>query len=183
MVPFGEYVPLGRFFPFVSKMVEGIGDFSPGVHATPLDVGQTRVGLLVCSDAVFPELAREYVRNGARILVNITNDAWFGRTSAPYQHLSQATFRAVETRTPLLRAANTGISAIIDQNGHIRTMTALFEEGFRTGEVSSGAGDSIYLRIGDAPAWFCVATLAGIVVLILFRRRKNNEFTTPSSKE
>jgi len=172
LVPFGEYVPLGRFFPFVDKLVEGIGDFSPGERATPLEVGRARAGLLVCSDAIFPELAREYVRNGARILVNITNDAWFGRSSAPYQHLSQTAFRAVETRTPLVRAANTGISAIIDQNGHIRSMTPLFEEGFRTAEIAGGTGESAYLRYGDLFARICVAILAVIVILILVNRRK-----------
>lgn len=172
LVPFGEYVPLGRFFPFISKLVVGIGDFSPGERAMPLNVGKTQAGLLVCYECIFPELAREYVRNGARILVNITNDAWFGKSSAPYQHLSIATFRAVETRTPLVRAANTGVTAIIDQNGHIRSMTALFEEGFRTGEVIPGSGDTIYLRIGDVPAWLCVALMGGIVLLVGFKRRK-----------
>lgn len=165
LVPFGEYVPLGRFFPFISKLVVGIGDFSPGEHATPMAIGQTQAGLLVCYEAIFPELAREYVRNGARVLINITNDAWFGKSSAPHQHLSIAAFRAVETRTPLIRAANTGISAIIDQNGHIRAMTGLFEEAFKTGEISPGTADSLYLRIGDTPAWLCVALTAGIVFL------------------
>lgn len=172
MVPFGEYVPLGRFFPFVSKLVTGIGDFSPGEHATPLPIGRTQAGLLVCYEVVFPELARDYVRNGARILINITNDAWFGNSSAPYQHLSIATFRAVETRTPLIRAANTGITAIIDQNGHIRTMTGLFEETYKTGEVSPGTADSLYLRIGDIPAWICVVLMAGIVLTTWTKSRK-----------
>ena len=151
LVPFGEYVPLKRLLPFVNKLVEGIGDFSPGEHAVPLDVGRTRAGLLVCYEGIFPEIAREYVRNGARILVNITNDAWYGRSSAPFQHFSIAVFRAVETRTPLIRAANTGITAIIDQNGHIRTMSNLFQEDFRTGEIKPGSGDSLYLKIGDSP--------------------------------
>ncbi len=173
LVPLGEYVPLGRFLPFINRIVAGIGDFSPGEHATPLDVGRTRAGLLVCYEGIFPELAREYVRNGARILVNITNDAWFGRSSAPYQHLSITVFRAVETRTPLVRAANTGITAIVDQNGHIRTMTGLFVEGFLTGEIRPGSGDSLYLKIGDAPAWLCVLLSAGIVGLAWFRQRKH----------
>jgi apolipoprotein N-acyltransferase len=178
LVPYGEYVPLGGYFPFIGKFVVGIGDFSPGEHATPLNVGQTRAGLLVCYECAFPELAREYVRNGARILVNITNDAWFGRSSAPYQHLSIAAFRAVETRTPLVRAANTGVTAIIDQNGHIRAMTALFEEGYLTGEVTPGGADSVYLRIGDAPAWLCVALMAGIVLLAGLKQRSNRSAQT-----
>ena len=175
LVPFGEYVPMKHLLPFVSKLVVGIGDFSPGEHAAPLNVGQTQAGLLVCYEAIFPELAREYVRNGARILVNITNDAWYGRSSAPYQHFSIAVFRAVETRTPLLRAANTGITAIVDQNGHVRTMTGLFVEDFRTGEVRPGSGDSLYLRIGDAPAWLCVLLSSGVAGLAWFRQRKNGQ--------
>jgi apolipoprotein N-acyltransferase len=165
LVPFGEYVPLKRLLPFVDKLVVGIGDFSAGERATPLNIGRTEAGLLVCYEGIFPELARDYVRNGARILVNITNDAWYGRSSAPYQHFSIAVFRAVETRTPMLRAANTGITAIIDQNGHIRTMTGLFVEGFRTGEVRPGSGDSLYMRIGDSPAWLCVLLTIGTIAL------------------
>lgn len=171
LVPFGEYVPLGRYFPFISKMVVGIGDFSPGERAITLPVGQTQVGALICAEAVFPEVAREYVRAGARILVNITNDAWFGRSSAPYQHLSIAAFRAVETRTPMIRSANTGVTAIIDQNGHIRNMTGLFVEGFRTGEVRPGTGDSLYTKIGDAAALLCVVLTAGIIVFYWARRK------------
>jgi apolipoprotein N-acyltransferase len=172
LVPFGEYVPLGRFFPFISKMVVGIGDFSPGERAVPLMAGQTPVGTMICAEAVFPELGRAYVNNGARILANITNDAWFGSTSAPYQHLSIAAFRAVETRTPLVRAANTGVTAIVDQNGHINTMTGLFVEGFRIGEVRPGSGNTIYLKIGDSAAWLCVILTAGIAGLA-WRGRNN----------
>jgi apolipoprotein N-acyltransferase len=175
LVPFGEYVPLGNFFPFVTKLVAGIGDFSPGERATPLSVSKTQVGLLVCAEAVFPEVARAYVNNGARILANITNDAWFGRSSAPYQHLSIAVFRAIETRTPLIRAANTGITAFVDQNGHINTMTGLFVEGFRVADVRPGSGDSIYLKIGDAPAWLCVLMTFGITAMALFRRRRSQQ--------
>jgi apolipoprotein N-acyltransferase len=173
LVPFGEYVPLGRFFPFISKLVVGIGDFSPGERAIPLMAGQTPIGTMICAEAVFPELGRAYVNNGARILANITNDAWFGRTSAPYQHLSIAAFRAVETRTPLIRAANTGVTAIVDQNGHISTMTGLFVEGFRIGEVRPGSGNSLYLKIGDTGAWLCVFLTAGIAWLAWFKRRKS----------
>jgi apolipoprotein N-acyltransferase len=172
LVPFGEYVPLNRLLPFVNKLVVGIGDFSPGEHAVLLDVGRTRVGLLVCYEGIFPELAREYVRNGARILVNITNDAWYGRSSAPFQHFSIAVFRAVETRTPLLRAANTGITAIIDQNGHISTMSNLFQEDFRTSEIKPGSGDSLYLKIGDSPAWLCVIMTSVVVLFAWFRRER-----------
>ncbi len=172
LVPFGEYVPLGNILTFINKIVVGIGDFAPGERAVPLDTGKVKLGIQVCYEVIFPELARQYVQAGARVLVAITNDAWFGRSSAPYQHLAISTFRAVETRTPLIRAANTGVTAIVDQNGYISTMTGIFVEGYRTGEVKPGSGSSLYLTIGDAPAWLCVLITAGIA-LFVWTKRKN----------
>jgi apolipoprotein N-acyltransferase len=181
LVPLGEYIPLGNILTFINKLVVGIGDFAPGEQAVTLDTGKTKLGVQVCYEVIFPELARQYVLAGARILVAITNDAWFGRSSAPYQHLSIAVFRAVETRTPLIRAANTGITAIVDQNGHIRTMTGLFVEGYRTGEVTPGSGKSLYLTIGDLPAWLCVFLTAAIALAGFLRRtdKKQGEHDVP----
>ncbi len=180
LVPFGEYVPLARLLPFVHKLVHGIGDFVPGTSARPLDAGGTPLGVLVCYEAIFPELARAQVNNGSRILVNITNDAWFGRSSAPWQHLAMAAFRAVETRTPLVRAANTGITAMVDQNGHIREMTPLFKEAVMVGDVTPGSADAPYLRLGDLFAQTCL----GLTVCILlgqwwWRRRRATPPQTP----
>ncbi|WP_041263011.1 apolipoprotein N-acyltransferase [Citrifermentans bemidjiense] len=158
LVPFGEYVPLASLLPFVNKLVEGIGDFSPGKGATPLKTGNGKIGVLVCFEGIFPEVARAYVENGATMLVNITNDAWFGRSSAPYQHLSMTVFRAVENRVPLVRAANTGISSVIDSKGHIRGMTPLFEEATLSGEVRMGTGGTFYSRYGDIFALLCLGT-------------------------
>lgn len=176
LVPFGEYVPLGNVLTFINKIVVGIGDFAPGEKAVLLDAGGTKLGTQVCYEVIFPELARQYVRAGARVLVAITNDAWFGRSSAPYQHLSISVFRAIETRTPLIRAANTGITAIVDKNGHISTMTGLFVEGYRTGEIEPGSGQSLYLTIGDAPALLCLLLTAGVALLAWRKHKtKNNE--------
>jgi apolipoprotein N-acyltransferase len=178
LVPFGEYVPLGSILTFINKLVVGIGDFAPGEKAVPLDMGSTKLGIQVCYEIIFPELARQYVNAGARVLVAITNDAWFGKSSAPYQHLAISTFRAVETRTPLIRAANTGVTAIVDQNGHISSMTGIFVEGFRTGEIQPGSGTSLYLAIGDTPAWLCVLVTAGIALFAWFKRKNTADFTT-----
>jgi apolipoprotein N-acyltransferase len=172
LVPFGEYVPLQKMLPFVNKLVAGIGDFSPGTKAVPLNTGKGEIGVLICFEGIFPELARDYVRAGSRLLVNITNDAWFGRSSAPYQHLSMTVFRAVENRVPLVRAANTGISAVIDSKGHIRGMTPLFKETFLAGEVHYGTRRTLYNRIGDMFAWICLMVTTGIVVKI-YRKRNN----------
>jgi len=179
LVPLGEYIPLGRFLTFINKLVVGIGDFSPGESAVPLDTGNTKLGIQVCYEVIFPELARQYVQAGARVLVAITNDAWFGRSSAPYQHLAISTFRAIETRTPLIRAANTGVTAIVDHNGYISTMTGLFVEAYRTGEIKPGSGQSLYLTIGDTPAWLCVVLTAGIALFAWFTQKKQGATHVP----
>ena len=170
LVPFGEYVPLAALFPFVNKLVAGIGDFSAGKSALPLQTSSGKIGVLVCFEGIFPEIARAYVRAGAGVLVNITNDAWFGKSSAPYQHLSMTVFRAVENRVPLVRAANTGISAVIDSKGHIRGMTPLFEEATLGAEVRLGGGGSFYSRKGDLFALFCLGACL-IILLACFRKR------------
>jgi apolipoprotein N-acyltransferase len=171
LVPFGEYVPLARLLPFVNKLVEGIGDFSPGAAPSPLDTGKAKIGILVCFEGIFPELSRAYVRAGGRLLVNITNDAWFGRSSAPYQHLSMTVFRAVENRVPLVRAANSGISSIIDSRGHIRSMTQIFKETYLSGEVKLGDRVSVYTRFGDLFAFACLGGGA-LIVAFSFRKKK-----------
>lgn len=168
LVPFGEYVPLGRLLPFVNKLVAGIGDFSPGM-VNPLPMNGDRVGVLVCFEGIFPELARDYVRQGSNLLVNITNDAWFGRSSAPFQHLAMIRFRAVENRIWLARAANTGVSAFIAPSGRITAQTQIFSPGFLRGEVTTGAGLTLYTRIGDLlPVLFL---LLSIFWLVKTRRR------------
>lgn len=171
LVPFGEYVPLGSLLPFVNKMVAGIGDFSPGAGAVPLRLNGTRLGVLICFEGIFPEIARKYVAAGAGVLVNITNDAWFGRSSAPYQHLSMMVFRAVENRVPLVRAANTGISSVIDSKGHILGMTPLFEEAALSGEIRAGGGLSFYNRYGDLFAYACLLASAGLALYLLLPRK------------
>jgi len=169
LVPFGEYVPLAKMLPFVHKLVVGIGDFSPGTDTVPLSIKKCKLGVLICFEGIFPEISRGYVRAGSKLLVNITNDAWYGRSSAPYQHLSMSVFRAVENRVPLVRAANTGITAIIDSRGHFHGMTQLFKEAYLTGEVRMGETETIYTRYGDIFAGFCLAL--AIVISALSMRR------------
>lgn len=157
LVPFGEYVPLAKLLPFVKKMVQGIGDFSPGKAVTPLVAPFGKMGVLVCFEGIFPEISRQYVLDGAGLLVNITNDAWFGDSSAPYQHLSMTVFRAVENRVPLVRSANTGITAFIDSRGHVQGMTRLFREALLTGSIRMGSTRTFYTARGDVFSWFCCA--------------------------
>lgn len=128
LVPFGEYVPLKNIFPFISKLASGIGDFSPGTSAEPLHTQDLALGVLICYEAIFPELAQNRVASGANLFVNISNDAWYGRSSAPNQHLDLTILRAVEQNRSILRATNTGISALIDAKGRVHSPTTLFTE-------------------------------------------------------
>jgi apolipoprotein N-acyltransferase len=162
LVPFGEYVPWKGLLFFVDKLVQAAGDFASGEEAVVLDMLPARVGILICYEAIFPKLSRDLVNAGANLLVNITNDAWFGRSSAPYQHLSMAVFRSVENRVPMARCANTGISGFIDSRGRILQATSLFEDATMLASIHLGKGESLYTRYGDWFAWSClVLTLLG----------------------
>ncbi len=171
LVPFGEYVPLKRFLPFIHKLTEGVGDFAEGPGAIPIKFEGGGIGTLICYESIFPEIARLSVRNGATVLANITNDAWFGYTSAPYQHFEMAVLRAVENRVYLLRAANTGISAVIDPAGRVRKKTALFERTDIIDDIRlKDGGLTFYTLWGDIFAYGCIA-LSGIFVIAGLSRR------------
>lgn len=173
LVPFGEYVPFGPMLSFVDKLVEGPGMFSPGESSRPLAVAGEKAGPLICYEAIFPSLARTMAQQGASFLINITNDAWFGRTSAPHQHLTMARLRAVETRLPLVRAANTGISAVIHPDGRVTHRTALFEEAVRVADLQWAAVDTPYRRYGDVFALACLALSAlGLLLEVTLRSRR-----------
>lgn len=126
LVPFGEYVPGGRWFPFLTKLVPGEYEFRSSTHTTPLQLQDMAMGVLICYEAIFPELAQARVAQGANILVNISNDAWFGRSSAPQQHLYLAVLRAVEQNRALVRGTNTGISTFIAPHGALGTRGDMF---------------------------------------------------------
>ena len=150
LVPFGEYVPMKRFLPFVQRLVVAAGDFLPGDKVAPLKFPKAAAGVLICFESIFPELGRELTANGATLLVNLTNDAWYGMSSAPFQHFSMAVFRAVENRRPVIRAANTGISAFILPNGKIVEQSDLFKEALLTREIPlPDPGLTLYTRWGD----------------------------------
>ena len=172
LVPYGEYVPLRKFFPFVGKLVAGVGDFRQGQGFYPLVLNNRRLGILICYEGIFPEAARDYKLKRANLLVNITNDAWFGETSAPYQHLSMTVFRAIENRLFLVRAANTGISAIIDPRGDILLQSKLFERSALNGSIKIVDEKSFYAAYGDVFVFVCAAFLLAIFILVLKRRTK-----------
>jgi apolipoprotein N-acyltransferase len=159
LVPFGEYVPLSRFLPFIRPLVESVGDFASGRKTTGpvvFDMPWGKFGVLICYEIIFPELNREFIRNGAEFLVTITNDAWFGKTSAPFQHFSMATFRAIENRVFVARAANTGISGIIDSTGKVLAQTEIFSPQLITGDIVLRGPRTLYTRYGDLFAYGCL---------------------------
>lgn len=166
LVPFGEYVPFGKLFFFINKLVSGVGDFSPGM-VKPLAINGYDLGVLICYEAIFPELARDYVQKGSDLLINLTNDAWFGRSSAPRQLLDMTRMRAIENRIWIARAANTGISALISPAGDILQETSLFVEGTIVGPVGLGAGESLYQRSGDLLPWVSLCSVLGCLLLVL----------------
>ncbi|MFQ5926270.1 MAG: apolipoprotein N-acyltransferase, partial [Terriglobia bacterium] len=114
LVPFGEYVPWSWALRFPGRLVAEVSDFAPGTSKTLLPIGHGRAGVVICYEAIFPGLVASFVARGAEVLVNISNDGWFGDSAAPAQHFNMARVRAVETRRYLLRATNTGITAVID---------------------------------------------------------------------
>ncbi|MCK9392551.1 MAG: apolipoprotein N-acyltransferase, partial [Syntrophales bacterium] len=151
-----------------------IGDFGTGPGYRPLTFGPYRVGVLICYEGIFPGAARAYKQEGADFLVNLTNDAWFGQTSAPYQHLSMTVFRAVENRLDVVRAANTGISAFIDATGKMTNTSALFEKAFLDGNVHISKGSTFYAAYGDVFVYMCVMSLIILSTVITIRRKSHD---------
>ena len=171
LLPFGEYVPLGKLLFFVKKLVPVIGTFKQGDEPKIFDAAGAKFGVLICFEAIFPRVVRRM--KGAQFLINITNDAWFGKTAASEQHLSMVAFRAVEFRMPIVRSANTGISALIDSTGAIRKRSPLFEEWIHSDAVLlKKDAPSAYARMGDMFAYLCVfVSVAGV---LLFRSRRGS---------
>ena len=177
LVPFGEYVPLRRWLTFAEKLTAEVGDFVPGSRlvVSPLAVGPIKgaVSGLICYEAIFPDLVRRFVHQGAEVLVNISNDGWYGSSAARYQHLLMARMRAIENKRYLLRATNTGITAVIRPDGQLAAQLAPDKAGVLRGSWAFQKEETFYTRHGDWFAW-----LASAVALLALssawseRRRK-----------
>ena len=169
LVPLGEYVPLKRLFYFAAPLVEAAGDFSAGEAAVILPVRGHLISTAICYEVVYPDLVRRFVAGGSELLTAITNDAWFGRTSAPYQHFAQASMRAIEEGRYLVRSANTGISGIVDPYGRVLAQSDIFQPAVIVGRARFLTGLTFYARHGDIFAYASVVFT--LVALILARRR------------
>jgi apolipoprotein N-acyltransferase len=174
-VPFGEYVPFKKWLPFLGKIVAQVGDFRPGKVGNTIPWRNEQLGVQICYEIIFPRLSRAMAKNGASILINITNDAWFGKTSGPYQHFSMTVFRAVENRRSLARSANTGISGFIDPAGRILASTELLQDAVATQTVPLIKEQSIYTRIGDIFAQVCLAVVLIVTLLEIYKGVKKRK--------
>ena len=173
LVPFGEYVPARRLLGyFVNRVVKGFGDMFPGRLQTIFTVKGARLSVLICYESIFPDLSRREVKHGAEVLVNITNDAWYGTSSAPYQLLAMSAMRSVETKVPMVRVANTGISAIIEPTGKITARTPLFKRGTEIEDVAWRPVQTVYSLVGDVFAELCFLLMIAGLFAAYFRPRR-----------
>jgi apolipoprotein N-acyltransferase len=170
LVPFGEYVPLSRLIGFVRSWAEFISDFGAGEARTIFPLSGAPFGTVICYEVIFPDLFRSFVAGGASFMVNITNDAWFGETSGPWQHLGVLPVRAVENRVAIARAANTGVSAFVEPTGRVTLRLPLLERGILRAPVPLRRGITVYTRLGDWFAYLCAALSATVAGWALSRR-------------
>jgi len=171
LVPFGEYTPYKKIFGFIEKVTHAIGEITPGREHVLHRFDSLKFGSPICYEIIFPDLVRRFAKKGADFLVTITNDGWYGNTSAPYQHFANAVFRAVENRRFLLRAATTGISGIIDPYGRILAQSRIDTKTFLTGTVTPSKKLTFYSRFGDLFSVLGLTLSAIAFILALFKRR------------
>lgn len=162
LVPFGEFVPFGDIFPFLKKFTPIIDGFTPGKEFTVFkpSVINYELSTIICFEDIFPDLTRRFVRNGARVLVNITNDGWFGESAEVYQHAYLSVFRAVENCVPLVRATNTGLSCFVDYTGKMYSLKPFIETSGLL-EMLVPKRNTFYTMYGDIFSWLCIIILFG----------------------
>jgi apolipoprotein N-acyltransferase len=169
LVPFGEYVPLADWltvFPPLVQTLAGFAPFSPGDSMVMLPVGERLTSTAICYEVVYPSLVREAVNAGSQLLTTITNDAWYGHSSAPFQHFAMASMRAIEHGRYLARAANTGISGVVDPYGRVVARSALFEQVGLVTEARYLTGRTLYTAIGDVIAYVALALVAAALITV-----------------
>ena len=175
LLPFGEYVPLPSWAPGAGLIRGIVGDFTPGTNYRLMPVGDVRAGVFICIESAYPSVARNFTAEGADVLINISNDGYLGPTAVIRQHLSNAVFRAVENRRPVLRVTNTGITALITPRGTVTDATPPFQQDVRTWDIwRTGNDKTLYVAHGDLFAGIC-AILSLLVFAVSLRRTRNFE--------
>ncbi|MBN2209657.1 MAG: apolipoprotein N-acyltransferase [Candidatus Coatesbacteria bacterium] len=164
LVPFGEYVPFSWLLSFVEAIAGYQGSLTEGPGHSVLPLGDLTIGVPICYEIVFPEISREFVNKGADLICTLSNDAWFGETSGPYQHFSATVLRAIENRVPVLRCANSGVSGLVDATGRIRLETPIYTRRTDVVEVQIAKQTSVFRKVGELFAYLCSvgSILAGI---------------------
>jgi apolipoprotein N-acyltransferase len=168
LVPWGEYIPYKALFSFADSLTHQVGTFEPGTQRVPLQLGSTRYGVFICYESVFPGEVREFADHGAEVFVNISNDGWFGESGAPEQHLNMARMRAIENQRWILRATNTGITAVIDPMGRVTNTIPRNEAAILDADFSTSAEVTFYTRFGD---WFPIMCAIISLCGLLWRER------------
>jgi apolipoprotein N-acyltransferase len=165
LLMFGEYLPLGEVFPILYELSPNSGRFTKGTHVRPLTVGEWRISTPVCYEDILARFTREMVREAnPHVLINLTNDAWFGDTQEPWIHLVLSRYRAIEHRRFLVRSTNSGISAVIDPLGRVVARTGLLTRENLRADIRMMAEDTIYTKLGDWPGWLSLLAVAWMII-------------------
>ena len=165
LVPFGEYVPGWALPGLVHKITSEVGNFIPGTSYPVAPSPGGGIGVFICYEAIIPQLARQLVANGAAVLVNISNDAWYGKSAAAYQHLEMARLRAIENHRYLLRATNNGLTTLIDPYGQVREEIPRYQRLAMPAHFDFETRETFYTAHGDWFAWLSAA-VAALMLLI-----------------
>lgn len=167
LVPFGEVIPFETVFPVLERVNFGEADFAPGDDRVVFQIPEGKLSALICFESIFPRLARQFTVQGSELLVNVTNDVWYGRSGMPYQHASMAVMRSIENRRSLARSANSGVSLLADPYGRIIARTEIFEPAVIVGDVPLVSGTTFYARHGDLFAWSVTAAAVALLLAAL----------------
>lgn len=184
LLPFAEYLPANEFFPWPARYTSGAGNYIPGNDYTLFDLNGTKFGVAICWENIFSGHFRQFVKSGARFMINITNEAWFMDSSAPYQFLSMAVLRAVENRVSIVRSANTGISGFIDPYGRVtRTVQVngkeTFVEGYLSDAVALNSTRTFYTLHGDVFAYGCIFASLLLLIALAYSNRSGARGASP----
>jgi apolipoprotein N-acyltransferase len=170
LVPFGEYLPFPTLLAFAGGLTKEVGEFQTGASRAPLDAGDMRLGIFICYESVFPGEVQQFAKQGAQVLVNISNDGWYGDSGAYAQHLNQTRMRAIENDRWILSATDTGVTASIDPYGRTVARLPRKERGALVAPYALTSATTLYTRYGDWFAWLC-AIISVVALLMRFGHR------------
>ena len=172
LVPFGEVIPFETVIPLLRRVDFGEADFATGEERLVFELPEARFSVAICFESIFPRLVRQFADGGAELLVNITNDVWYGRTSMPFQHAAMAVMRSIENRRSLARSANSGVSLVTDPHGRILASLPIFERGVIVEDLPVVSEPTFYSRHGDVVPWTaCAVSLFLVLAPALARLR------------